>query len=538
MATTKYTKFNEQNYEFEIYLDYGAGENDEAKFQINPNAIINLNVEETLADWVTRGTLTLYDSFNVIENNIEKKQNNTQSTDEVPKYIFRNDGNDVLYIRLFPKLEELGLEVDRTHWELVYKFSIYDVEDVELPPGAQNQASVSTKCKKFYLQDLWYHRMITNTLEYSTAFSGDENRLLPTGLAMKEVIDSSLGTSYDITYTNSLVGGPNNEWDTGASAIFYTAPATNNAYETLMDLYDRHISTDKYSIAPIVSSPRGGTKGSSDNDFCILSKERGPRSGDEGYFSLKSMSKYFEKAGKSAPGEYQIEHFYIQEYAPSGKSIPKVLRAPVLGKQDLQKDTTLGAYSQITSYRFVDISPFINATKFVNTPVCSFDFVNRTYNIEFKQNSVETARNFMTKKYISRLSTYKNSNEKLFLLTLEKSKQNQNVKPVFSLYGGNDDNNRLTRQADGLQKLLKTGVFQNACISFRSLGSTNREPGRFIAIDAQEGIDDNNFNNKLYGQWFVINVRHIFEAGIYYNEITAVKLHRFKPLDVNIPGTI
>lgn len=547
MATPKYTRYNEQDFEYEMYLDYGAGESSQSTFPINPNAIVNFSIEETLSDWVVRGTLTLYDSFNALENTPTLPG----ELGESPRYIFRNDGNDVLYVRLFPKLNALNLEVDRVHWELVYKFSIYDVEDIDLPPGAQNQASVATKCKKFYLHDLWYHRMITNTLEYSTALSEsfqalnpsvpltDELRSVPTGIAMKDVINKAFRPYFDISYRdNTLVGGPDDEWDIGASQIFYTAPASNSAYDTLMDLYCRHISTDKFSNAPLTIVPGGGVKGTSENDFCILSKERGPNPGDEGYFSLKSMSKYFEKAGKNEPGDYQIEHFYVQDYAPTEKVIPKVKRAPVLGRQDLQKDTSLGAYSQITSYRFVDISPFTNATEFVNKPVYSFDFLNRTYNIEFKQNSVLTARDFMTRKYISQLSTSKDNDVSLFLLTLEKSKENQNVKPVYSLYGGSDENSRLARQVDGLQKLLKTGVFQNACINFRCLGSTNREPGRFIAIDRQEGIDDNNFNNKLYGQWFVLNVRHTFEAGLYYNEITAVKLHRFKSLDANLPGTI
>lgn len=533
MAEKRLVKYNEQDYEFEMYLDSGAGESDTQKFIINPSAIVNLDIEETLSDWVVRGALTIYDSFNALENP-------SKTENEVSKYIFRNDGNDVLYIRIFPNLKSLNLEVNQTHWQLLYKFSIYDVEDIDLPPGAQNQASTTTKCKKFYFYDLWYHRMITNTLEYSTAeTSTDSSRSIPTGQAMKEVINKSLGTNFDfLGNLNTLVGGPNNEWDTGASKIFYTAPATNSAYDTLMDLYYRHVSVAKLYNAPIASSPRGGTKGTAESDFCILTKERGPTPTDEGYFSLKPMSKYFEKAGKNEPGEYQIEHFYVQDYAPSEKSAPKVRRAPVLGRQDLQKDTSLGSYSQITSYRFVDIAPETNATKFINTPVCSFDFLTRTYNVEFKQNSVETARNFINKKYITPLTTGASSPDKLFLLTLEKSKKNQNVKPVLSLYGENNENGMFARQADGLQKLLKIGVFQNACINFRCLGSTNREPGRFIAIDKRESIDDNNFNNKLFGQWFLINIRHIFEGGIYYNDITAIKIYRFKELDINIPGTI
>jgi hypothetical protein len=305
-----------------------------------------------------------------------------------------------------------------------------------------------------------------------------------------------------------------------------------------MDVYYRHISTAKFSTAPLRSAPRGGIKGSSDNDFCVLYKERGPTAEDDGFLVLKPLSEFFERAGKSTPGDFQIERFYVQDYAPSEKVVPKVKRSPVLGQQSLQKDTSLGAYSQITSYRFVDISPYTNATEFVNKPVYSFDFANRTMSVEFEQNSVETAREFMVRKYISQLATARDNDKSLFLLTLEESKRNKNVKPVYSLFGGDDENHKLSRQADGLQKLLKTGVFQNACINFRCLGSTNREPGRFIAIDRQEGIEDNNFNNKLYGQWFIINVRHIFEGGLYYNEITAVKLHRFKAQDFNFPGTV
>jgi len=543
MATKVYTKFNEQEYDIKMYLDCGAGESDEKKYPISSSAIVSLDIEETLADWVTKGTLTVYDSFNALEN--APLENN-----EVSRYVFRNDGNDLLYIRIFPILTQLNLEVDRVHWELLYKFSIYDVEDIDLPPGAQNQTATTTKCKKFYFHDSWYQKLITTTLQYSTALSNsinlgsseplsDKERSIYTGDAMKEVLDKTIAQNPEIDYPATIAGGSENRWDRGATKIFYTAPATNSAYDTLMDIYSRHVSVDRYSTAPSVSPPRGGAVGTSENDFCILAKERGPNPGDEGYLSLKSVSWYFEKAGKGTPGEFQIEHFYIQDYAPSNQTKAAARRAPVLGQQDLQKDTSLGSYSQITSYRFVDIAPLMNATKFINSPVCSFDFLSRTFNIEFSQNSVQAARNFITKKYISRVTTESTSNEeKLFLITLEKSKENNNTKPVYSLYGGIEENERLSRQADGLLKLLRIGVFQNACINFRCLGSTNREPGRFVAIDKSDGIEDNNFNNKLYGQWFIINVRHVFEGGLYYNDITAVKVYRFKSLDLNLPGTI
>ena len=57
-----------------------------------------------------------------------------------------------------------------------------------------------------------------------------------------------------------------------------------------------------------------------------------------------------------------------------------------------------------------------------------------------------------------------------------------------------------------------------------------REPGTFIAIDRPEGSKDNTIDDKLCGQWFVINVMHTITNGAYYNNITAVKINRYQPL--------
>lgn len=531
-------KFNELEYEVSIFLDNNEESVPSRQYSINPNAIVNLNIEETLADWVTRGTMTIYQSFDNIENKSE-------TAGEVPDnttYTFKNDGTDILNIKIFPKLDNLNYEVDRKHWELVYKFAIYDVEDIDLPPGAQNAASSATKCKKFYFWDRWYQTMITDVLEYSSATSEnnsetagpgpytDEQRALPTGIIMKDIIEKAIldNSKFNDLKHDRVAGGSDDDWDEGASKMFFTAPAFATAYDCLMYVYSRHVSTTKQSTTG-AGGPRGSNRiTGSLNDFCILTKERGPEEGDEGYLSLRPMSEYFEKAGKSSPGEFQIERFLVQGYAPDEQK-PKVKRSPTLDEQNMQIDTKLGQYSLISSYRFVDIAPVTDATYFRTTPVHSFDFSKRLYNIEFKNNSAETARDFMVKQYVSKVLTDKSSSkEGNFLLTLNENKENnRNVVPVFSLFGSEFE--LQNRQADGLQKILKTGVFQNSCINFRTLGSTNREAGRFIAIDRDDEIDDNDFNNKFFGQWFIINVSHIFEGGIYYNDITAVKLHRFKP---------
>jgi hypothetical protein len=547
MAKPLTIRLNELEYEFDIYLDNGAGSSDTSKFIINPTTIVNLTIEETLADWVTRGTLTIYYSFDAIENS-SQDITKTETGAPVPNYIFRNDGNDTLYIRLYPNLkflqqQELNLKVDPVHWELIYNFSIYDIEDIDMPPGAESAASAAIKCKKFYFWDSWYQKMITNTMEYSTAETAqifsqaplDSERSIPTGDAMKAVILKALGdTSNNIPYIDRLVGGDKQLWESGASKIFYTAPAYNNAYDTLTDIYKRHVSNN-YAIATKaragIFGPRGsGATGNTVNDFSILTKERGPKEGDLGYFALQPMSKYFEKAGKNEPGEYQIERFIVQSIAGEDANKPGAKRAPVLAKQDLQRDTKLGQYSQITSYRFVDISPFMNSTEFVNRPVYSFDFRERKYNVEFNNNSVVAARDFAVRKYTNNLPVFQTNSKQLFLITLDEDKKTKNMKPQYSLYGGNESTDFINRQSDGFQKLLKIGVFQNSCLFFRTQGSTNRVIGRFIVIEKETSVQENSFEDRFYGQWFIINVKHVIENGIYYNEIAAVKLHRFQPL--------
>ena len=582
--------FNQQDYEVEMYIDDGTGTS--TRFYINPAGIVNLTIEDTLADWVVRGSISVHNSFE----SFESKPTGSIVSNSGDFYYFRNDGNDTLHIRIFPVFK--NTQVDRKHWELVYKFAIYHTEDIDSPPGATNSAATNIKCKKLYFWDRFYQKMITNTMEYSTAFSvasgqstqgtsggsllqnllgtalrglftnsnaalqrpSDLDRSTLTGQAMKEIIEKALTNNYTsaLPYTNIVGGGDSTAWDYGATTLFFTAPADYSAYESLMHVYSRHISTINRGIpsststssgnlipARVPGSPGSGSvlPGSSSlsqppipstvNDFCILYKERGPSIGQEGYFSLRPITNFFERAGKSTPGDFLIERFDLQGY--TGKSKVKLQTGPLFYGQNMKVNTTLGPYSVITKYNFVDISPQTNTLEYRTTPVYSFDFRTRKYNVDFTNNSVITARNFMVNNYISNLfSLGTTTPDKLSLLTVDESKANRNITPVFSVHG----DYKLQRQADGLQNLLKTGLFQNTAINFRAYGATNREPGRFIVISKPDGVDDTPFNNKFFGQWFVINVKHIFESGAYFNDITAVKIHRIKVPPVTLQYTL
>jgi hypothetical protein len=208
--------------------------------------------------------------------------------------------------------------------------------------------------------------------------------------------------SLQFNYTPTAADGEG--WDQGAAKIFYTAPAGATAYDSLMYVYDNHVSSYEYNAV---------------NDFSILMKDRGPTATDLGVLELKSATSFFEKAGKSAdaPGEYQTEHYFLQSYSSNKDRATKHLRGPISNSGSDKVDMKSLKYNQITNYRFEDISALTNTTQFCTSPVYSFDFKNRQYNVEFKDNSVETARTFISKNYIDNVYKMGKDNEKLFLIS-------------------------------------------------------------------------------------------------------------------------
>jgi hypothetical protein len=578
-------KYNQLTHEVEIYLDNSNGDSDNRKFSINPAAIVNLTIETDLSDWVTRGTMSFfYDPEAGIGINSVVTGQTTDATPELTKekndpavhnikdknvnakvypeqhsgFVFRSDGDDLLRIKISPRTSDpsnlhnegtarysdYDVKDNDKFWTLSYLFSVYDAEDIDQPPGTDGAASASMKCLKLYFYDIRYQKMNSNLIEYSTALSNsaskaslsEKDAAIPTGIAMKEIIESSIsGLSLNVA---QLVG-TGEEWEEGGARMFFTSPAYSTALDCLSYVHDRHVSSKKGAyVSPSQSSPRGGKEGSfTVNDVSLLTIERGPTASDVGYFVLRPMSWYFSRAGseQGKPGELQTEHFFLQGYGtPNATNMSNTFRAP-MSDNTQNVDIKSAKHNNISSYRFVDISPLTNSIVFRTRPVYSFDFSKRTFNVEFENNNVKKARDFISKQYINNM--YRNKNvpsEDLFLITIGKDKINLSLTPTFSLHGEDS----VLRQSDGIKKLIYTGIFQNACINFRVLGLPCRQVGQFIAIDRTDGVEPSPYNDKFYGQWFIISLRHVFEGELYYNDITAIKLHRFDKLPVAFVGTM
>lgn len=548
-------KYNELYHDVDLYLDNSGNFDLPRRYHINPAAVLGLYMSDTCNDWVVDGYITFMylpegnkglDKIKTgqpADTPITGQTNAAAQTGETLKsYVFRGDGYDLLRVMIMPKSspnkDSIQISHSDTKWMLSYLFSVYDVEDVSDIPQLQGPASSYMKCLKLKFHDVRYQMLKTSNLEYSSADPKDKQFFKPnfssemapgqgvmyTGDILKDVLNYALaspevGGCEEFKITNE------DDWDRGKAELFYTSPAQSSAADDVDYIFSHHVSEKELTGAP-------GTDTSA-NDMCLLHTERSNKFPFLEEIRLTPLSKFFEKAGKDKPGQLQKEHFFVTSHTQE-VDITNLYRAPISIDDDKNVDVKTARYGQIMSYSFVDMSPSINSNMFCSTPVYSVDIRDRTFNMEFRNNDVISARRLIAQSYISQLFTEGNNPESLFLPTIHKNKTDINIFPTFSLNG----NNPAVRQRNGIHNLLYTGVFQNACICFKVYGLTFRESGTFIGIDRIDGCADNDYNNKLYGQWFVVKVEHMFEAGAYINMIYAVKVHRHKAQQTQFDNSI
>lgn len=501
-------EINNHIYDFEIFLTNSFGK----VLTVSPVAIQNLTINDNISEIGSDGFLVL----NFDNDRAEYFDN----------FIFRNDGEDFLRIRLYPKdvtknlPAQASLRLTKKLWELNFVFSIFDVQDVTPKTSSNTDKAAFTKLRKLYFKDVRRHLLNSVNIEYSTAYSqyaginfnpedlSDKNRSIRTGLCIDEVIKQCF--NYDSVLSQTGLDVNSSEWDLGSTDLFYTSGTAESGYDLLMSVYGRHVCEDK-------------------SDISLLRIERSD--GGIGYFSLKPLQRFFADAGsgRDAPGKLQIEHFFLRNSLQEESTSGRTFRAPVLQsadgrlRNDMQKDIKINDFNTIDNYEFVDISPNVNMNFYNSRGVYSFDFAQRQFNIEFNNHSIQNTDQTISGKYISKL--YKRNGGYLINNTSPIKQTNKNIYPHYSPYG--DALDPSIRLPDGFQKLIRNGIFQNTCINFTVPGLTIRQAGTFIGIDRLNGSKDKALDNKLCGQWFVVDVKHILAAGAYYNTITAVKIHSF-----------
>jgi hypothetical protein len=555
-------KYNELEYKVEFFLD-NSGNFDgkpEFRYPINPAAILSLNIQDMLMNWVVEGTISFLYLPDNAPSDLGTKTGNSAATAlfgaatengrMLDNYQFRGDGTDKLRVMIVPKTtneKAAGLDINENDpkWILSYMFSVANIEDVNELPELQGPAAAYMKCVKLTFHDVRQQILTTSNIEYSTATSPDaqwntkcsNDGILKTGLGILEIWNQALGDPEDGGCVEFMQTKDEELWDEGSTEMFYTSPAGWTASDDIEYLYNHHLSKEDLKN----SLPPNGT--ATLKELCVMHTARPKRIIDLEKVCISPLSKFFKKSTDGdGPGELQTEHFFVTSHTKNEnvnqRSPDKTFKAPIGTTDD--RDLKTFKYGQIISFSMLDMSPATNCKDLATTPVYSIDIGRRKFNVKFKDNDVLTARRLIAETYITELFPKGPPDEKLFLPLIHKTKQSRNVFPVFSLNGDADPGGKgeTLRQKNGLGQLMYTGLFQNACICFKTFGLTLRESGTFIGIDRTEGSENTDFNNKLHGQWFVIKVDHCFEAGAYMNMIYAVKIRRFEQSKLVFPSIL
>lgn len=58
------------------------------------------------------------------------------------------------------------------------------------------------------------------------------------------------------------------------------------------------------------------------------------------------------------------------------------------------------------------------------------------------------------------------------------------------------------------------------------------DSGRFFSLDRTDNYFDNEFDQKILGQYFVVNVKHVITNETYKTEMLGVKPYRFTKREI------
>lgn len=489
-----------------------------APVQLPFNFIEELNIEETLYDWNTKGSLVLRNDQEMWErgsndyntNGIESNLGSVKGP-----MLLRSDNRNRLSVKIFSYTEE-NESLEKTlpqEWQMNFDFIIYDIEDVTDPSNPM------AKLKKLYFQDERYSILNERNIEWSTSMRSPLNALdVDRCMSGNEAIPSLLETvaraySTDGSYLKvgfddtGFVDKPNIpfqyidkfNWDVGSaeinSKIFYSSTAFSTALQDLNYLLSYSKSSDGFPVL-LRYGRNTSTKG----------------------WKLLSLSHFFKNSENN-----QIEKMLIADGADPSDSTPSIERSFYNPNEVSHvKNFTSGTASIIKNYYFAPMSP-LDDLDIKNTPLFNYNFSTGEYKVYFKENTILNTLNQAKKLAKAGLySAQKNSDPQiLFNLNSTKTK-------------GLATNNLLITQNSfptDLSSLnaLKKLVFLNQTVNFQVNGLTFRTPGKFIYID-RLSYSYNSFDDRFLGQWMIIKVRHTFTPKNYTNDIVCTKMDSMSKL--------
>lgn len=490
---------NDQRYDLKIKLV-----NEEYERQFKWMGIKQLDITEDINNWAIEGQITYLDTYAVSErkfNSSEKISNDSDMTADEKNaalersFLYTNTCKDFLEIYIRPQFNP-GQDdnVNETQlpnfWCLSGRFAVYDREDLR---GKEDDACTRLMfcdedlIKMKTIRPIWCTATCPANKDMSNIDQNkatDFQRSMYTGDAIKVLLTSN-GFAVDDTW-----------WDKGRNKIFFSNYGNKTLFECIEFLLKHHVG---YDIG----------------DKCYLSKDYTTNK-----YTLISVYNYTLNAGKSEyePGELQREHMFFQYLVGEDiKTNPTIrYKAPYLVDKSYKVDIKAGP---VTKYSYEESTP-IAATN-TNIPIA---VVNHNGNKQFSVNTLYTPdkiEQVIKDKYIPNFYT---NNGDIITHYTEETKDYQVFSYQFTPYTEKEEQERIN-----LTNVLTKKMFTSLVLTISTTGMVFRHPGIFFAFD-RNGWSDNNYDNRLCGQWFLTNVTHHFEDSHYMNRITGIKMHSFEKM--------
>jgi hypothetical protein len=537
---------NQQRYYFQVALINLDG----AAQYLKPTAIKAFVIEDNFKNIFHKGYIIIDNMTDFIERSDSADVSNnpntpdyyagagTSKSNQDVSFLIKGESRDILHIDIIPILDSsyndgASAPVEVQHaFRLIFDFAIYNMEEI---PGDKP----SHKSKKFYFHDLYYELLTEKNTLFSTsnyvtngnvANLDNTERTISTGLAIQALLgetfpqtseypldiyyDDSLGNSFNSNQTTAPItaqtignfDSTNTGWDVGGGNIFFSSPPKFKAIDCLNYILSRHVSN-----------------ADSNYDQCFLRLERSPRA-----MSFRSLKQYFDTALEG----YNAGALYL-ETARIGNYNTEALGEDLDAYGDKLFSAKDGVYfsqiGTIKSYTFDNMAGMYSQSELVSNFVHSYTYNGKQFNIDMEQNSTLRAMDIYNQNYVQNMldggddgtgtGTNKGPYPNFAPGTIRTS--NNNINNNFSVV--DDDTN--VRLAWGRNRFLYAGALTNNLISFRLKGSTHRQAGRFIGIDRDGAMSTSQFDDKILGVYFILEVRHVFEGGQYFNDLHCIKTY-------------
>lgn len=516
-----------------------AIDNGKNRTLLTKSTIEALVIEDDLFEWYTKGYITITNDESSLERTVGPEKL-LELVGMDPGYKIRGDGRDIISINITPKLSTLNSFIaklaglDKRPDEDIFKLS----NDYVIYDSKTEYVEGEKQLKTFYFWDLRYQLLLERNVHYSTGLVkskseksfekeirrvNNEDRSIDSGEAIKEFIKHSL-EDQDPEFEDDL-------WDKGGTKIFYSSPAQYKGINDLDWLMDSHISDS-----------------SADNDVCILKYDTYIKK-----WTLMPISKYFEEAldGKDA-GDYQFDRFLISDHDGPQNFIMKALslippdpRAPKMTIGDInskikdpkmplpkvgqirRKNMTNAETAELekSNWKFEDLAGVDNQTLLTTYAVHSYNMGTHEFNIDVYDNEIQKVYEKFSEKYIEKNFMGKKKPVPSFAITPGKKSR----KVMNNLFTLSDEDK--ARAIKGRNQLYKNLIFLNNTCSVTCKGETHRRSGRFFSIDRNTAYFNNDFDNKILGQYFIVNVQHRLIGERYETEMLGVKPYRFEDVD-------